>query len=139
MSKTEPVKFTDQEIKFLNEEEICRLATASKSGELHVVPVSHLFHNGFIYIAVDYGTKKLKNLKENPRAAIVVDTLGPNRALMTRGPVKLIEKGEEYRETYKQFHSKFSWVRRAPWKEGEAPFVKITPTSKTSWGIRRSK
>ncbi len=139
MSKNEPVKFTEPEAAFLNKEEICRLATASKSGELHVVPVSHLLHNGFLFIAIDYGTKKLKNLRENPRAALVVDTLGPNRALMIRGPVKLIEKGEEYREIYKLFHSKFSWVRHAPWKEGEAPFVKLTPTFKTSWGIKRSK
>jgi len=26
-------------------------------------------------------------------------------------------------------------VRAMPWKEGEAPFVKIVPKKKVSWGI----
>jgi nitroimidazol reductase NimA-like FMN-containing flavoprotein (pyridoxamine 5'-phosphate oxidase superfamily) len=134
---TAPAKLTDAEIQYLNKSEICRLATASKDGQPHVVPVSHLYRSGFVYIAVDYGTKKLKNLRENPQAALVVDTFRPVRAVMVQGTVKIIERGEEYRDVYKEFHSKFEWVRRDPWKEGEAPFVKMTPTHKVSWGFRK--
>jgi len=136
-SKEGKVKLSESEIQYLNKSEICRFATSSKDRQPHVVPVSHLYNDGHIYVAVDYGTKKLKNLRENPKAAMIVDSYSPMRAVMIQGSVKLLEKGEEYREIYKLFHSKFAWVRRDPWKEGEAPFVKMTLTHKVSWGFRK--
>src|SRR5882762_5608446 len=92
------VKLSDPEIQYINKTEICRFATASKDGQPHVVPVSPLHHNGFIYIAVDYETKILKNLKENPKAAIILDSYNPIKAVMIQGSERTLEKGEEYRE-----------------------------------------
>ncbi len=113
---------------------MCRFGTASKKGEPHIVPVSYVWDNGNPVIVTDYKTRKLKNLRENPHAAILIDTNGTSKLLMISGPVEIIEKGEEYRRLYKLFHSKLDWVRRDPWKEGEAPFIKIKPAFKTGWG-----
>lgn len=113
---------------------MCRFGTASKSGEPHIVPVSYIWDNARAIIVTDYKTRKLKNLKENPHAAILVDTNGTSRLLMISGPVEIIEKGEEYKRLYKLFYSKLDWVKRDPWKEGEAPFIKIRPDFKTGWG-----
>lgn len=131
------IKFTEKEVRFLEQNEMCRFASASKKGEPHVVPVSYVWQDNHAYIVTDYGTKKLKNLRENPHAAVLVDTGGTQKLLLLSGPVELIEKGEEYRRLYKVFYSKLDWVKRDPWKEGEAPFVKITPTFKTGWGLGR--
>ena len=131
----EAVKFTSKEAAFLEQNEICRFATAAKNGQLHIVPVSYVFQDGRVYVVTDYGTRKLRNLRENPHAATLVDTNSTRRAVMASGPVQLIERGEEYRRIYKIFHSRLDWVRRSPWKEGEAPFVKITPSFKASWGL----
>ena len=132
---TTQVKLSPKEVKFLEQNEMCRFASASKSGEPHVVPVSYLWDDNFAYIVTDYGTRKLKNLRENPQAAILVDTAGTQKLLLISGPVELIEKGEEYRRLYKLFHSRLGWVKRDPWKEGEAPFVKLAPTFKSGWGL----
>ena len=129
------VKLSPKEVKFLEQNEMCRFASASKSGEPHVVPVSYLWENNLAYIVTDYGTRKLRNLRENPQAAILVDTAGTQKLLLISGPVELIEKGEEYRRLYKLFHSRLGWVKRDPWKEGEAPFVKLMPTFKSGWGL----
>lgn len=129
------VKFTATEVKFLEQNELCRLATASKSGQLHIVPVSYVWHDGLVYVVTDYGTRKLRNLRENTNAAILVDTNATRKAIMVSGKTYLIEKGEEYRRIYKLFHSRLDWVKRDPWKEGEAPFVKIVPSFKTGWGL----
>ena len=129
------VKFSESEARFLEQNELCRLATASKKGELHIVPVSYVWHEGFVYVVTDYGTRKLRNLRENPNAAVLVDTNTTRKVVMVSGTVQLIEKGEEYRRIYKVFHSRLNWVKRDPWKDGEAPFVKITPTFKTGWGL----
>jgi uncharacterized protein len=130
------VKFSPKEIDFLTSNELCRFATASRKGEPHVVPVSYICDQDYAYIVTDYGTRKLKNLKENPHAAVLVDSAGTQKLLLLSGPVEIIEKGEEYRRLYKLFYSKLSWVKRDPWKEGEAPFVKVTPTFKAGWGLK---
>ncbi len=134
---TGSVKFTDGEVKFLTENEVCRLGTASRKGEPHVVPVSFIWHEGHAYVVTDYKARKLRNLRENPHAAILVDRPSTRPGILISGPVQLIEKGEEYRDIYDMFHKRLSWVRRDPWKEGEAPFVKITPNFKASWGLGR--
>ena len=134
-SSTE-VKFSAKEIEFLKSNDLCRFATASRRGEPHVVPVSFVWDQDFAYVVTDYGTRKLKNLRENPNAAILVDSAGTQKLLLLSGPVQIIEKGEEYRRLYKLFYSKLSWVKRDPWKEGEAPFIKIAPTFKTGWGLK---
>jgi uncharacterized protein len=133
------VRLSATEIDFLKSNEMCRFATASSKGEPHVVPVSFVWDNGHAYIVTDYGTRKLRNLRENPNAAILVDTSGTRKLLLISGPVKIIEKGEEYRRLYRLFYSKLDWVKRDPWKEGEAPFIKITPTFKTGWGLGRGR
>jgi hypothetical protein len=73
----------------------------------------------------------------NKKIAFVVDTLNPNRGILVLGSVKIIEKGKEFNQIYKAFHKKFAWVRANPWKEGEAPFVKIRPVRVSNWGLRR--
>ena len=123
------------EMDFLKSNEMCRFATASRKGEPHVVPVSYIWDIDRACIVTDYGTKKLKNLRENPQAAILVDSGGTRKLLLISGPVEIIEKGVEYKRLYKLFYAKFDWVRRDPWKEGEAPFIKITPRFKTGWGL----
>jgi uncharacterized protein len=130
------VKLSQKEIDFLRSNELCRFATASRKGMPHVVPVSYIWDQDYAYIVTDYGTRKLKNLRENPHAAILVDSAGTQKLLLISGPVEIIEKGEEYRRLYKLFYSKLSWVKRDPWKEGEAPFIKITPSFKAGWGLK---
>jgi uncharacterized protein len=133
------IKFSTKEIDFLKSNEMCRFATASRKGEPHVVPVSYILDDDRPCIVTDYGTRKLKNLKENPQAAILVDSGGTSKLLLISGPAEIIEKGEEYKRLYKLFYSKFAWVKREPWREGEAPFIKITPTFKTGWGLGQGK
>ncbi len=128
--------FTRTEVRFLRSNEIGRLATISSNGTPHVVPVSYLFKDNAFLIAVDYDTRKLRNLRRNSRTALVVDTLRPNRGVLIQGNAKLIERGAGFTHTYSQFYRAFGWVRADPWKEGEAPFIRITPETKASWGFR---
>jgi len=102
------------------------------------VPVSYVWDDEQVCIVTDYKTRKLKNLRENPQAAILVDSGNTSKLLLVSGPVEIIEKGEEYKRLYKLFYSKLDWVKRDPWKEGEAPFIKMRPTFKTGWGLGKA-
>jgi PPOX class probable F420-dependent enzyme len=129
------MRFKPAERKFLEENEVCRLATADGGGMPHVAPVCYIFHDGAFYIATDYGTRKYRNLRENPRAALVVDHYKPHRAVAVQGRVEILERGEEFRKIREMFYRKFKWARDDPWEEGEAPIVKLIPEKKSSWGI----
>ena len=130
------VRFTLKEIGFLKKNEACRIAT-SHDDIPHVTPVTCYFDDGYFYIATDYDTKKYANLKKNNKVALTVDIYsdGKHKAVIIQGTAEFIERGTEFKKLYKVFHEKFSWVREMPWKEGEAPFVKIKPLKKTSWGL----
>ena len=129
-------KFTNAEKRFLDKHEIARFATVSSNGIPHVVPVSYVFRNCVFFVAVDYDTKKYRNLLRNPNVALVVDTTRPNRGILIQGQAEIFEKGVEYQDAYGIFYRKFGWVRANPWKQGEAPFIKINPSTKASWGFR---
>lgn len=130
------VTFSKLERHFLGRNEACRIATCHDSIP-HVVPVSYVFEDGAFYIAADYETRKYENIKENDRVALAVDVYSSvgNKAVCVQGRAEIIEKGKEFARLYKVFHQRFEWVRQDPWEEGEAPFLKVTPTGKVSWGL----
>ena len=130
------ITFSDVETQFLKSMEECRIATTN--GVIpHVKPVSYIFENGKFYLATDYDTRTFKNLKENPRIALVVDIYKHegHKAVSIQGSVKIIENGDEFQTTYIKFHEKFEWVRKESWNENEAPFIVIEPKTKVSWGL----
>ena len=130
------IKFTIKESEFLKENEGCRIATCKKDVP-HIAPVTYYFEDGFFYFATDYDTKKYANLKNNDKIAISVDIYlpGKHKAVVVQGSTTFIEKGPQFKKLYEIFYKKFAWVRENPWKENEAPFVKITPKTKISWGL----
>jgi nitroimidazol reductase NimA-like FMN-containing flavoprotein (pyridoxamine 5'-phosphate oxidase superfamily) len=131
------VRVTQKEHKFLLENEACRIAT-SHDDIPHVVPVAYIYEKGHIILVTDYGTRKYRNLQVNRNVSIVVDNYDPsgeNKAIVIQGKVVIIERGKEFIRLYKIFDKKFEWVRKNPWKEGEAPFVKVVASSKVSWGL----
>jgi uncharacterized protein len=122
-----------RELSFLKEHELCRLATASKDARPHVVPVIYTLDGEDIIVAGDYGTRKLKNLRENRRVALVVDTYAPNQGLMVEGDCEIFERGKEYLRLLKILFDRFEFYRRDPWGEGESPVLKIHPTKCVMW------
>jgi nitroimidazol reductase NimA-like FMN-containing flavoprotein (pyridoxamine 5'-phosphate oxidase superfamily) len=136
-----PVKFIEKETSFLLDNEVCKVAT-SHNDIPHIVPVSYIYENGFLYFATDYNTKKYQNLEKNKRIAVLVDVYNSsvdNKAVVIHGTVDFVEKGEEFKRLYNIFEKKFEWVKEDPWKEGEAPFVKVKPVNKVSWGLEDNK
>ena len=129
--------FSQKEIKFLSSLEEARLATCHDNIP-HVKPVSYVFHQNSILIATDYKTRSFQNIKKNSGAAVVIDLYKPggHKAIIVQGKVKIIDTGKNFDLIYQLFYKKFQWVRDDPWKEKEAPILKIIPTSKTSWGIK---
>jgi nitroimidazol reductase NimA-like FMN-containing flavoprotein (pyridoxamine 5'-phosphate oxidase superfamily) len=131
-------EFEDVEIEFLRMHELCRFATVSRDDLMpQVTPVVYALDQERFVVAVDYGTRKLKNVKENPNVSLVVDDYGPNRAVMVQGSCTILEEGQEYLRLLKILFERFEFYREHPWGEGESPILSVTPTKVVSWGIRR--
>jgi pyridoxamine 5'-phosphate oxidase family protein len=124
---------------YLVSKELCRLATASADATPLVTPVIYALDSKNIVIVTDYGTKKLKNLRENPKIALVVDDYHPNRGVIIFGNCELHEKGKEYLRLLRILFAKFETYRRNPWGEGESPILKIIPTRIVSCGYLRAE
>ena len=137
ISNRNKVRITQKERKFLLENEVCRVATFHNN-ILHVVPVAYIYDKGTLVFATDYGTRKYRNLEANKSISVVVDIYNPsgeNKAIVLQGKASIVEKGVEFRRLYKLFDARFEWVRKDPWKEGEAPFVRVNAFNKVSWGL----
>lgn len=81
--------FSEAELEFLRSQRIARFATVGPAGWPHVVPVMYTMNDdGSLDFDVD--GVKLRNLQFEPRAAMVVDAMGPKRGVAMQGRVELI-------------------------------------------------
>ncbi len=129
------VEMNKKEIAFLNKRELARLATVSKDLMPHVIPVMYAMDGEKVIVAVDYGTKKLENMKANPKVSLVVDDYEPNRAVFIQSTCVITERGSEYLRLLDILFRKFEFYRKNPWTEGESPILSITPLKVVSWGL----
>jgi len=96
--------FTPNEIEFLRSQRIGRFATVSLSGWPHVVPVMYSVDDeGALEFDVD--GVKLRNIQAEPRAAMVVDAMGPKRGVAIQGRASLIAPERARLDPVR----KFSW------------------------------
>jgi pyridoxamine 5'-phosphate oxidase family protein len=79
--------FTDLEVAYLQSQRLSRLATASASGEPEVSAVGFgLEGDAIVSGGIDLTkTVRFRNLKENPRATIVIDDLASTDPWTPRG------------------------------------------------------
>ena len=131
-------KFNQKETEFLESLEEARIAT-SHDDIPHVKPVSFVFNDGTIIVATDYKTRTYANIKSNPNVSVAIDVYksGGHKAVCIQGKADIVEEGQEFKRLYDIFYKRFDWVRKDPWKENEAPFLKIIPRSKVSWGLNQ--
>jgi|SRR5579859_5444344 len=83
------MQFSPAELEFLRSQRIGRFATVGPSGWPHVAPVMYAVDDSGA-LEFDVDGVKLRNLTAEPRAAMVVDAMGPKRGLALQGKVELI-------------------------------------------------
>lgn len=115
--REEAARFTDDEVAFIIQCRLARVATASSDGQPHVVPVVYEFDGTAFYFAgwKLERTLKFRNLTENDKVALVIDDLlsvcpWRPRGVEVRGVAELSNE------------------------DGRA-YVKVTPLVKRSWGF----
>jgi pyridoxamine 5'-phosphate oxidase family protein len=96
--------FSDAELEFLRSQRIGRFATVGPTGWPHVVAVMYsVDDSGALEFDVD--GVKLRNILAEPRAAMVVDAMGPKRGVSIQGHARVIGTERARLEPAR----KFSW------------------------------
>ena len=96
--------FSPAELEFLRSQRIGRFATVGPSGWPQVTPVMYTVDDeGALEFDVD--GVKLRNVTSEPRAAMVVDAMGPKRGVAIQGHARLIAPERARLEPVR----KFSW------------------------------
>jgi pyridoxamine 5'-phosphate oxidase family protein len=117
--------FTDEELAYLAEAKLGRLATVDAHGMPHVVPLGWSYNSELDTIDIggrDFArTKKFRNVRHNHNVAIVVDDVLPPwqpRGVLIRG------RGEALDDA------------KGPDGKPTGPIIRLTPTEVISWGLR---
>jgi len=117
---------------FLKKQRVGRLGTISEDGTVHLVPVCYAFDGKAIYIGTDANSKKVKNLKRNPSATLLVDVYYENwnrlKSLMIQGMAEIYEGSEEFAYGRRLLYRKYKQYKKmAPIEEGESVIIKLVP------------
>jgi coenzyme F420-0:L-glutamate ligase/coenzyme F420-1:gamma-L-glutamate ligase len=130
---------------FLVRRRVARLATADGAGEPHIVPVCFACSPAGIYVALDEKPKdvpptrlkRVRNILENPRVALVADRYAEDWSLlafvMVRGRARLLEPdGREHADAVRLLRGKYHQYEEMRIEEN--PVIAIRPERVASWG-----
>lgn len=135
---------TATEKAFIDAQPVARLATADGAGAPHAVPICFVLISDTVYFTIDakpkretpLPLKRLRNIAENPRAAVIVDHYEPDWSrlgwVMLRGRAEIIEAGPEHDRAQTALRDRYSQYRDMP--IAGLPVVAIRIASVTSWG-----
>jgi nitroimidazol reductase NimA-like FMN-containing flavoprotein (pyridoxamine 5'-phosphate oxidase superfamily) len=124
------VAFSSSELDLVRSHDVCRIATISPNRWPHCVPVGYLYKNRQFYVPVSKKSKKVKNLRTNPRACIVIDD-EEERVLMIQGLVEIVE-GERFVKLKRWMTEKTGWTLGS---EREGAILVLTPKNKSIWKL----
>jgi PPOX class probable F420-dependent enzyme len=130
------------ELQFIERRSVAHLATADESGKPHVVPICFAYLVGRFYIAIDekpkrsLRLKRLRNIEENPRVALVFDRYDDDWSrlawALVQGTATVLLNGPEYERALMALRSRYDQYQ-AMALEGR-PVISVTVERISSWG-----
>jgi PPOX class probable F420-dependent enzyme len=134
--------FSAEELRFIESQRLAHLATADASGRPHVIPVCFAYLDGGIYIAIDekpkrsLRLKRLRNIEENPRVALVLDRYDEEWArlawLLVQGTAAVFDSGPEHKRALAALREKYPQYRTMALEA--RPVISVTVGRISSWG-----
>ncbi len=123
-------KFQTRERSLIGSNEVCRISTLSPSGWPHLVTVGYVYLNGTFYIPASRRAKKVRNLRNNPKATTLIDDEHNESGIMLEcyGTILEDHKAEKLKE--------FMRTRKG-WKNDETSVIlPLRPVRKATWLLR---
>jgi PPOX class probable F420-dependent enzyme len=131
---------------FIREHRVARLATSDADGQPATIPICYAFDGEYLYVAIDekpksvpdHELKRVRNIRANPRVAVVVDDYSEDWSklvyVLISGIAEIIswpENANEHRRAVELLREKYLQYRSM--KLEERPIIKITPARIKRW------
>ena len=144
MSPAGAVTLSDDERAFAKRHRVGHLATAAATGTPHVIPVCYALVRECFYFVVDdkpkrtrHRLKRLRNLAENPRVALVIDDYDEDWSrlsyLLVQGTAALVTDHDEYTAVLEELRHRYPQYRTMDLQFDRHPMVRIQPDSRHLW------
>jgi PPOX class probable F420-dependent enzyme len=135
-------KLRSREATFLARERVIRVATDTRGGQTHVVPVCHALERGRIYFGSGKKGLKVRNIVHTRRAALVVDryseSWGRLRGVAVAGRAEVFGRGPVFELGRRLLYRKYpQYEKEAALDPSDSVVVRVTPTHVMSWGVGR--
>jgi PPOX class probable F420-dependent enzyme len=129
--------------KFLGKSRLAHLATSSKHGKPHVVPVCYVYDGVSIYTSIDEKPKRttpkqlrrILNIVENPHVSMIVDQYEEDwsklRYVLVQGSARIVQVGDEHRRAVSLLREKYP--QYCAMKLEDRPIIKIEPVRVVAW------
>jgi PPOX class probable F420-dependent enzyme len=129
--------------RFVESRRVGHLATVDASGAPYLVPVCFGLAGDTLYITIDEKPKRrdrpmkrVRNIRENPRAAFVVDRYDEDWTrlgwVMLRGPAEILDGGEEHAVAQALLRGKYPQYRAM--NLAGLPVIALRVAHVASWG-----
>lgn len=132
---------------FAEGQRIAHLATADASGAPHVIPICYTLLGQHFYFVVDEkpkrsrrGLKRLRNITENPRVALVFDEYAEDWSrlayLLVQGRAVLVTDRDEYASVLESLRRRYPQYVSMGLQFDQHPMIRITPEHLHLWRAR---
>ena len=141
MDNNEAVLAQDWVQELLAEPLLARLGTANPATtQPHVTPVWFAWDGECLYISAFISTRKAREVSENPRISVLIDTNEPTRAVLLEGVAEMITKAGEVARISDWIYARYvgeGEVKKDPYagwtKDAEIRIIKLSPEKVFSW------
>ncbi|MFN8627924.1 MAG: TIGR03668 family PPOX class F420-dependent oxidoreductase [Candidatus Binatia bacterium] len=135
---------SEEERRFVERQRVAHLATADAGGAPHVIPVCYALVRECLYFVVDdkpkrtvHQLKRLRNIAENHRVALVIDEYHEDWTrlayLLVRGIAAPVNDREEYAAVLATLRHRYPPYRTMALQFARNPMVRIEPTARHFW------
>jgi len=125
---------------FLERARVVRVATTDAGGRPHVVPVCAVVAGGRVYFGSGDDARKVRNLRANPRLAVVADDYSEAwdwlRGVVVTGEARLHARGPVFQRGRRLLYAKYpQYPAEAALEVGDSVVVEVVPTAVFAWGF----
>jgi nitroimidazol reductase NimA-like FMN-containing flavoprotein (pyridoxamine 5'-phosphate oxidase superfamily) len=119
---------------------VCRVATVSRDGRPHNVPVCPMLEGDRIYFASAADGVKVQNVRATGQMALAYDEYTEAwpglKGILVWGTGRVIEAGTTFRRIRKLLYHRFpQYETQAPLEERQSVIIEVVPTRTFSWGL----
>ena len=124
--------------RFLAGRDVAVLATLQPDGAPLAMPMWFLAEGAAVTMLSVEDSQKVRNLRRDPRACVVVEASEPIRGVSVQGRAAFVADGPERRQLVERFHARYPGLQRiwgGPTMPPDRVMFRIAPTRVHAWGL----